>query len=94
MEKNDDEQEQFVPGPAQLGSGEVFAFHIEEINNSCRGRILPTFVLGGDFDLQTLVTILLGGGIGPHNHLWSYRVCRVCPCFVSRAIFLTYIAID
>lgn len=48
MEKNDDEQEQFVPGPAQSGSGEVFAFHIEEINNSCRGRILPTFVLGGD----------------------------------------------
>lgn len=67
MEKNDDEQEQFVPGPAQSGSGEVFAFHIEEINNSCRGRILPTFVLGGGFDLQTLVTILLGGGIGPQK---------------------------
>jgi hypothetical protein len=93
MEKNDDEQEQFVPGPAQSGSGEVFAFHIEEINNSCRGRILPTFVLGGDFDLQTLVTILLGGGISPQKH-YGHRVCRVCPCFVCRAIFLTYFAFD
>jgi len=29
--KNDDEQEQFVAGPAQSGSGEVFAFHIEKV---------------------------------------------------------------
>jgi hypothetical protein len=66
MEKNDDEQEQFAPGPAQSGSGQVFAFHIEEINNLCR-RIFPTFVLGGDIDLKTLVTVLLGGGMGPQN---------------------------
>lgn len=56
-----------VPGPFQSGSGEVFAFISKKLIIHVEGGFFQQFVLDGDLDLQTLVTILLGGDIGPQK---------------------------
>ena len=69
--KNDDEQEQFVAGPAQSGFGEVFAFHIKKV---------IIHVEGGFFQHSFSVEAKISkhnrnypryGGISPQKHLSS-----------------------
>jgi hypothetical protein len=70
MEKNDDEQEQLVPGLAQSGSGEVFAFHIQKVIIHVEGEFFQhSFWVEASISKQYLN--YLDGGIRPQKHLLS-----------------------
>jgi hypothetical protein len=72
MEKYDDEQEQCVfPVLSNQDLVKFLPFISKKLIIHVEGGFFQQFVLDGDLDLQTLVTILLGGDIGPQKHLWS-----------------------